>query len=300
VAVDPFEAGKRYADYLRGLSDEQRNPLSQKNMDSSMAEHKRFSTSFKAGRCYVCGKKLGSFDRTQPCFHWFLRPRGFEKKDIVAVAERFGFFRIQSYLRWVANEDGFAKNINDLLEEGTGKFIEVTIKYQQFEWSFSVAESDLKGHPTTEFAKHSHYHLQMKIDDRMFISYNDFHLPFSNADILNISARQEMPDIIKHKFPAGEGMQDMMTDEVVEAVINAPKTGGEEDAVFSLDSMIEAEEGTTIKGEDLYNIFQEAKEKGVTIASLLHKLPNAKTAVTVTPGPAVVKQAPRSGGRKKR
>jgi hypoxanthine-guanine phosphoribosyltransferase len=58
-----------------------------------------------------------------------------------------------------------------------------------------------------------------------------------------------------------------------------------------------ADEGKTISGDDLYALLQEAKAKGVTIASLMHKLPNARTQVIVSPGPGVVEQAPR-GARK--
>jgi hypoxanthine-guanine phosphoribosyltransferase len=56
-----------------------------------------------------------------------------------------------------------------------------------------------------------------------------------------------------------------------------------------------ADEGTTMRGEDIYNIIQEAKAKGVTVSSLAHKLPNAKTRVIVSLGPGVVEQAPRTG-----
>ena len=43
---------------------------------------------------------------------------------------------------------------------------------------------------------------------------------------------------------------------------------------------------------------KEAKAKGVTVASLMHKLKNAKTQVYVTAGPGVVEQAPRTGRKK--
>ena len=54
----------------------------------------------------------------------------------------------------------------------------------------------------------------------------------------------------------------------------------------------------TISGNDLYELIQEAKTKNVTIASLMHKLPNAQSKIIVTPGPGVVEQAPRSGRKK--
>ena len=61
-----------------------------------------------------------------------------------------------------------------------------------------------------------------------------------------------------------------------------------------------AEEGKTISGDALHAIIQEAKEKGVTVASLIHKLPNAQVNVVISPGPGVVEQAPRLRRRKKR
>ncbi|MBU6470218.1 MAG: hypothetical protein KGQ68_06005, partial [Gammaproteobacteria bacterium] len=98
----------------------------------------------------------------------------------------------------------------------------------------------------------------------------------------------------------GEGMSEILNDNTVELLVN--KSGGgsinPEDAPLHFDSMVIADEGTTIRGEDLYNLIQEAKEKGVTVASLMHKLPNASTRILVTPGPGVVEQAPRKGRKK--
>ena len=79
----------------------------------------------------------------------------------------------------------------------------------------------------------------------------------------------------------------------------ANRAYGSDDAPFSIDSFACAEEGKEIKGEDLYGLIQEAKEKGVTVASLIHKLPNTDTKVIVSPGPGVVEQAPRTPRKKK-
>jgi hypothetical protein len=56
-----------------------------------------------------------------------------------------------------------------------------------------------------------------------------------------------------------------------------------------------ADEGSAISGDDLADLLEEVRQKGVTIASLLNKLPNVKVQTIVTPGPAVVEQATRSG-----
>lgn len=91
-------------------------------------------------------------------------------------------------------------------------------------------------------------------------------------------------------------MNDLLREENIEHIINSSVLPDQEDTgMFKIDSFAIADEGKTINGDDLYAIVQEAKEKGVTIASLMHKLPNARTQVIVTPGPGVVEQAPRGG-----
>ena len=138
----------------------------------------------------------------------------------------------------------------------------------------------------------------MRIERRPFINYSDFHVPFSEMDVINIEAMRANPNM-KQRFSFGEGMNAVLSDETVEHIVNATVPGDAEDsAPFKLDSIAMADEGKTISGEDIYQLFQEAKAKGVTVASLMHKLPNARTQVIVTPGPGVVEQAPRTGRKK--
>jgi hypothetical protein len=55
----------------------------------------------------------------------------------------------------------------------------------------------------------------------------------------------------------------------------------------------------TISGEELYNLFQAASAEGVTASSKLRELKDVSVQTIVSPGPGVVRQAPRSG-RKRR
>jgi hypothetical protein len=291
--------GHDYARFLATLSVEEIAHGNEVNHRAAEAEYQSFLEHFGRGSCYLCDRPLASFSKKSPCPHWLLKPEGFKKNDLSALAARYGFYQIQSFLRWVANQDGFAKNINDLPEEGTGtKLFEVTIKYKTLEWAFSCAESDYQGHATSQHAKHQHYHFQMRIDLRPFINYSDFHVPFSEMDIINLEAMRANPKM-KQRFSFGEGMNAVLSDETVEHIVNRTIPGDDEDAApFKLDSIAMAEEGKTISGEDIYQLFQEAKAKGVTVASLIHKLPNARTQVIVNPGPGVVEQAPRAGRKK--
>lgn len=288
---------------LEELTYEERDRISQDNVNRTLEEYSRFKECFLIGHCYLCEHPLTSFSKKRPCLHWFLKPKGFKKKDIKSVAENYGFFQIQTYLRWVANTNGIAKHINDYDEESSKtKIIELTIRHQKIEWSFSCGESDYQGHPTSQHSKHPHYHLQMYVNHRPLIDFNDFHLPLHDNDILSIELKRKLPNIVKHKFPGGEGMSDVLNDQTTEALINDGQAAeNEDDADLHLDTLIMADEGTTINGDDLYKIFQEAKAKKVTVASLIHKLPikNTSTQVYVTPGPSVVEQAHRTSRNKK-
>ena len=297
---DARAKGKDFAKFLESLPEEQRVHGNEVNRRAAEEEYQSFLEHFAKGSCYLCVKPLASFSKKSPCPHWLLKPRGFKKKDFPAIAKRYGYFQIQSFLRWVANRDGFARNINDLPEEGTnGKLFEVTIKYKSLEWAFSCAESDYEGHAKSQHAKHQHYHFQMRIERRPFIDYTDFHVPFSEKDVIEIEAMRALPEKVKQRYSFGEGMRDILNDDTVEHIVNTTVPGKEsDDAHFKLDTIAMAEEGKTISGEDVYQIIQEAKAKGVTVASLMHKLPNARTQVIVTPGPGVVEQAPRSRRKK--
>lgn len=292
--------GRDYAKFLETLSAKDVAHGNEVNYRNAEAEYQRFLEHFGRESCYLCERPLMSFSKKSPCPHWLLKPKGFKKNDLPALAERYGFYQIQSFLRRVANQDGFAKNINDLPEEGTGtKLFEVTIKYKNLEWAFSCAESDYQGHATSQHAKHQHYHFQMRIDHRPFINYSDFHVPFSKMDVINIEAMRAIPRKMKQRFSFGEGMNAVLSEETVEHIVSATIPGDEAvGAPFKLDTIAIAEEGKTISGDDLYEIVQEAKAKGITVASLIHKLPNARTQVIVTPGPSVVEQAPRTGRKK--
>lgn len=140
----------------------------------------------------------------------------------------------------------------------------------------------------------------MKVDGKPFIDYSDFHLPFHTDDIVNLEAIKQSPDVIKQYFPFGEGIGDLLTDQTTEKIINSSlATDAEGEAIFKIDTLLIADEGKPIKGEDIYQIIQEAKKKKVTIASLAHKIPDTSIKCIISPGPGVVEQAPRSNGRKK-
>ena len=293
--------GKDFANFMDSLTKEQIEEGNKINIEAARKEYEEFKSAYSEGLCYLCKSPLVSYNKYQPCVHWLLNPEGFKKPDIELVAKKFGFFQIQSLLRWYANEDSYAKNINGLEDEGAGnKLFEVTICYKNIEWSFSCAESDYTGHANSTHAQHPHYHFQMRINKRSYIRFNDFHLPFSEQDIIEIEARRAMPNKIKQRFSFGEGIDELLQNDGLLDTLNAL---GDEDtesnALFKLDSFLIADEGMTINMDEISEIIEEAKAKGVPVASLLQNHPNYRTQVVISPGPGVIEQAPRSQRKRK-
>lgn len=135
------------------------------------------------------------------------------------MVETFSLIKLEHYLRWVANEEAFAKNINDLADEGSGKLVELTVKYKNLQWSFSCGAGDLDGHDGGgEHSKRPHWHFQMYIDDKPFIRYNDTHAPLSVEDIGVLEHMRRNPGKVRTRFAGGTGMGDVLHESTIEQV----------------------------------------------------------------------------------
>jgi hypothetical protein len=294
-----------FVKFLAEMSPERRARANEHIRQVATEEHKCFSEAFKAGQCCFCGDALTSFDQAKPCRHWLLKPEGFGKEHFSLLAHQHSWSILENYLRWVANEEAFAKNINDLADEGTGKLVELTIRYTNLEWSFSCGTSDLRGHEGGgERSKRPHYHFQMRVDGKPFIRYNDLHLPLSVPDIGFLEYVLAHPGKVQRRLAGGTGMNEVLDESMLERIITISRSGTSDDDVESapikFDTMVMAPPGKTIAGEDIYNLIQEAKAEGVTLASKMRNLQGASVQTFVSPGPGVVRQATRSGRKKRR
>ncbi|MDB5396653.1 MAG: hypothetical protein JWM91_4159 [Rhodospirillales bacterium] len=125
----------------------------------------------------------------------------------------------------------------------------------------------------------------------------DFHIPLKHEDIRHLEALRSKPETaVRNIF--GEGMSEVLAEKHLQHTIDHTVTDADEaDAPFHLDTPVTTDEGTTISGDALWDLIQEARAKKVTVASLSRKLPNVQTQVIVSPRAGVVEQAPRTGGR---
>ena len=105
------------------------------------------------------------------------------------------------------------------------------------------------------------------------------------------------------KFNAAEplrvGMSELLDESTLEHIVTMGRSGTSDNDVaaapIELNTMVFAEPGKTIKGDDIYNLIQAAKAENVTITSKLRQLKDVSIQTIVSPGPGVVEQAVRSG-----
>lgn len=277
-------------EFINGLTPEQIEKSNKRQIEENIRVYNEFKAAYEIGNCSLCSHPLNHFDESHPCFHWFLRPDGIRKKHFdTYLRNPIGFFRFDSYIRWMANLQAPFKNINDLKAEmNTAKVAEYTVKYKNIEWSINIGKTDKQGHPDSLNANFPHFHLQMTIDGQQFIKFNDYHIPLSKEDVATFRMIEES-DKVAWQNTFGEGMSILEDETLLEKLESTMKTTDDfENATFDTSTIIEMPEGKTISGEILGKIFEESKKTGSPIRHLIKKYyPDANTITEIRPGEGV-------------
>ena len=297
---------EKFVEWLKSLPEEKRRLGNEKERRKTEEDYKSFIEYFNKVECSLCKKPLKTLNAGTPCLHWLLRPKKFKKKHFPLLYEKFTYFRISAYARWVASIESPLKNINDLAEEHPGeKIIDFTAKHKHISWSFSCGKSDLEGHKEKRYGNFPHYHMQMTLNHKRFISYNDFHIPFHSDDLYDLELFTNHKDFIKHGYGRGAGMQELLgNEEALEILVDESEaTDNPKEAALNLDTIIMAKEGETLSGEMLAAAFKESKATGKTATSILReKLKDTGANITtiVSPGDGVPEARQRKGRKKKK
>ncbi len=254
---------------IGGLSQEESLAHFEEQRKQYEAEYEDFLEHYERDACYLCGKPFSTIGKGNPCLHWLLRRCKFKKKDFPKVFERFDFYAISAFLRWVAYAESGSKNINNLKEESSDrKIFEVTIKWKNIEWTLDCSSNDFAGHAGTK-AEFPHWHLQMRIDGQQFINFNDFHIPFSENDQLKIGLEKDPDSGFIHSFgPGGQGMQermDQLENNFDEFLENSVSASDADDGQIHMQSIIKAPDGG-ISGEKIDEALEMARSTGKTLA----------------------------------
>ena len=292
----------KIAEYLNGLDPEYINLKNKEQIEKDLADFAGLKVGLFHGVCYFCKQSIDSFEKGCPCMHWLLHPPGFKKKYLDQLFEQKGFHELNAYVRWVANTERPAQNINDILDEKSpSKIIEETIRYRNLEWSFSCSNGDRSGHEGSFAGADPHYHFQMKIDNRVVIKFNDFHAPFNDYDEFAFAVKSEKFEKIKEVRMVSAGMEDLLnyvpTDDMLEKMVY---TDDLENAQFNVGTLLVASEGYSISGDEIADLLKERKMTGIPFAKLAQKLQNVSAEIIIQPGPGVPQISTRETKKKGR
>jgi hypothetical protein len=269
--------------------------------EEAIDEHNRFKEHYQRGECYLCGKSYKTISKNNPCIHWLLRRCKFKSKDFSKIYQQFDYHQIASFLRWVANQERFQGNINDLLEEkDESKLFETTIKWKNIEWTFNCSRNDYSGHDRGN-SNYPHYHFQMRIDKKQFINFGQHHIPFSEKDLFNLDLLQQKPELIRHSFGSGgAGMQDALEVCPHDIVKHTTLAEDEKDATYHMQTMVMAKD-KPLKGEDLKAMIEESRDTGKPLAGLVGKYlgDSAEVQTIISPVDTIPDIAKRTRRRKK-
>jgi hypothetical protein len=261
--------------------------------------YKEFTDGLKVGKCFLCGGQMNSLEEARPCFHWFTYPSGIKKKYFEKyLGTPIGFFQLDSYFRWLANSEKPIVNINDLkAETSSTSYLETTYKYKNIEWAFSIGHTDVEGHSNAQVGSTPHYHVQMKVDDRVFLKFNDFHIPFSDGDMFMIELLAQASDKVQWGHSFGQGLAILEDEEILNLIDDAMTiTDDIENAPFNRQTIIEAPEGETISAEIIDQAMEESRRTKKPIGKILARLLSDATVTTLlTPGAGVPVMTKRSG-----
>lgn len=261
----------RYRQIFENMSLEEIEELNRKNDEEHQRQAKAFKSGYEKGICYLCNKPFKTISKETPCLHWLLRQCKFKKKDFPQIYAKYGYGNIAAFVRWSANQERMLSNINDLeAEKSDRKVLSYTVKWKNIEWTFDCSKNDFSGHQGTSI-DFPHYHFQMRIDGRQFINFNDFHTPFTDHDLFVIKTSQEQGEWFKNNFGAiGSGMQEAISIDVEDILEHTSTSDNEDEATYHFSTMIDASENP-ISGDEIYEIFQEAKRTGKSFAFIAQK-----------------------------
>lgn len=289
---------------LDSIPKEELLEMSEKEMNDAKNEYQEFLTELKKGKCYLCGKSMNDLTIDSPCFHWFTYPNGIKKKYFTEYLKTpIGFFELNCYLRWLANSEQQMANINSLSSETSkNSAIECTYKFRNVEWAFSVGNTDKEGHKSGRVGNVPHYHIQMKVDGKQFINFNDFHIPFSDNDLFKFKLEEQTKGKVKLVYPFGAGTE-ILEDENLDANKfdeNLNVTYDDQDkAPIRRQSIITSVDDNVISGDLIADAIEESKKTKEPVGRIVQRKLGEKVNVMTVISPSdVIPQMEKRSGKK--
>lgn len=300
--MNPFR-NHNLKEFIDSIPKEKVEEAQREQIETSERLHKEFLDALAKGECSLCGDQLSSFNTREPCMHWFTYPPGIKKKHFYQLLSKpLTYYGLDAYFRWLANSEVLFGNINDLREEvSETSYAETTIRYKSIEWSFSLGKTDIEGHKGARVGGEPHYHVQMLVNGRPFIRFNDFHVRFTESDLFTMEMLRQGEGRFRHEAYKGHGIGVLESDVSAQVLDeNMVLADDVDSAPFHRQTIIQAPEGELISGDLVRQSVLESKSTKEPIGRILQRLlatSNSKASVQtiISPGPGVPKMSKRSG-----
>lgn len=222
------------------------------------------------GMCYLCGKSIDEVDPLHPCLHWMISNNA-KKRDILALLNgSIGLVKLYTYLAWVANSLTPLININDKMSDTfDNRMFEGTIRYKEYEWSFSLGNSDFEGHKGSFDGEQSHYHMQILKNGRILLKFNDAHIKLQPDDLLYIEMVRQGAAKIDPLYSSGMNELEVNSKELSRHMTPAIN----DNSYFRTRTYID----TRTVNEDILNEIRDVMQaQNVTIANAIEYLNQVK------------------------
>jgi len=280
-----YRAAQLFKEQANSLSQEESLPLFDQQKDQYDQEYSSFLEHYKRGKCYLCGKPFKTISKSTPCLHWLLRQCKFKKKDFPKITEKFDYYNISAFLRWVANAESGVKNINNLKEESSErKLFESTIEWKNIGWTLDCSKNDFEGHAGSQ-TDFPHWHFQMRVDGNRFINFGDYHIPLSKDDQLKIVLENDPESGFIHTFgPGGQGMQehmDYLAHDPDGYLSSVSTTSNPENGVVHMQSIVRGPEGG-ISGDKINEALEMARNTDKSLAYCFRDIFAGEEGVAIT------------------
>lgn len=256
----------------------------QKNLDE-------FKKNYSLNICSLCNKKLDFFDEEVFCLHWFLIPNGIRKKHFKKHLNKpLSYFNLETQLKWFATIENPIKSINDLSIDKKTKLKEITIIYKNIEWSINYGITDLEGHKNSLNGNFPHYHIQIMIDNKPFIKFNDFHIPFTKYDLYLLKLIENNKEEIDVYDDYGKGASQLVDPEFLELLLeNVTVSKDKNKSLINTRTIVTRPNGQLISQEIMDIIKKESELTKVPKRKLIKKYyPDAEIITEVEIGNGVI------------
>jgi len=303
VQMNPY-ANCDLKKFMDSITPEKAEAMKREQIETSEKLHREFVEALEKGYCSICGGQIELFEIHKPCMHWFTYPSGIKKKKhfYQLLRKPLSYYGLDAYFRWLANSEVLFGNINDLKEDlSTTSYAETTIRYKNIEWAFSLGNTDLEGHQGAQVGQDPHYHIQMTVDGRPFIGFNDFHIRFTDSDLFTMEMIRQGGGRFHYEAYKGHGIGLIESGTDIELLDDHMILADDLDsAPFHRQTIIEAGEDGLISGDLVREAVLESQRTKEPIGKVLQRMlataqPNASVRTIIAPGPGVPAMSKRSG-----